>query len=181
MARSQSSFTLFLFLGILAVLGIGGIFKCARQSSLGPFNAVARDLAGSATLPEAAYLAYPADRAPLAGPILIVDLGKKPRPAVATLALPESLRPNKDSPRNLGSVVFLSREYVVTGSYGDGTKARTERVRLWVQSLPDRALLAATSLDGASPPFSKRSGESGNGKPVEDKEVVAWLTALGGP
>jgi len=181
MARSQSNFTLFLFLGILAVLGIGGIAKCARQSSLGPFKAVAKDLAGSAKLPEAAYLDYPADAPPLAGPILIVDLGKRPRPDVATLALPESLRPKKDSPRNLGSVVFLSREYVVTGSYGDGTKARTERVRLWVQALPDRTLLAATSLDGAAPPFSKRSGDSGDGRPVEAKAIVAWLTALGRP
>lgn len=179
MANSRSGFTLVLFLGILAVLAVSGILKCARQSSLGPFNAVAKDLAGSAKLPEAAYLDYPADRAPLAGPILIVDLGKRPRPDVASLALPEALRPRKDSPKSLGSVVFLSREYVVTGRYGDGTKARTERVRLWVQSLPDRVLLAATSLDGAAPPFSKKSSESGDGKPVEDKEIVAWITALG--
>jgi hypothetical protein len=186
-ADSPNRAPLFLGLGVVALVVIGGIWwiisSIAARSKKAPFDPYVEEYLRPPEVPDWIANAeadaqdpdYVAPDPPtVAGKLVIVNRDKKEIDDLF-VDLPDGLR--AENPEEVGTVVWVSFARVAVGTYTDGATGYAHSCTVHVIDKAGWTVTAIRRFQGSAPPsFKKHSGDAEGSKP--DSAVIEYLKNL---
>jgi len=161
---------------VLIALGVGGFFgvrSIIRSNKIGPFKPKIESYV-SLTNPGLVPGGQDPPPGKVKGRMITVDADKREIDYIY-FDLPDELR--AETPEDVATVVLIKWSKIEVGKYSDGRAAEIQVGLVTVVNVEDKQVVGRSIFQGADPPKSRKSSQSGSG-PKPEQPIINYLKGL---